>query len=362
MGADGVPPVPLVEHLAQPVGLAQPSVGAQDVADRNGAPEDRGGVMVHRVVGEGDEVVVPSEYLRPVRLLCAQRVVVQGGDGGLDLVTTGALFLCLRGQRRLKDEHAFGDLVGVPKSAVLSVQRDDAPLRVESRREAGVVEKHQGEQPTRLRLLCYQSELTGQPDRLASQVDPARMARRVDEIEHAQHDGEVAGLVQAAPRNGALCSADPLCHRRLRQVEGVGDLPGGEAADGAQGECHLRGGREVGVTAAEEQEEGVVALLGGGGQRLAVHHLLTAVTGGLAAAGVDEPSGRDGREPSVRVARRVLGPHPQRLQQRLLERVLSRVEVLAPPDHAPEYPRDEDAQRGLVQLARWLIDHSWSVA
>jgi hypothetical protein len=47
----------------------------------------------------------------------------------------------------------------------------------------------------------------------------------VDEIQHAQHDGELAGLVQAAPLQGSLGPADPLRHRGLRHVEGVGDLP-----------------------------------------------------------------------------------------------------------------------------------------
>ena len=65
MAADGVPAVPLAEHLAQPVGLAQPGGGAEDVAHRDRAPEYRGGVAAHRVVGEGDEVVVPGEDLRP---------------------------------------------------------------------------------------------------------------------------------------------------------------------------------------------------------------------------------------------------------------------------------------------------------
>jgi ketosteroid isomerase-like protein len=41
VAADGVPPVPLAEHLAQPVGLAQPRGGAEDVADRDRAPEHR---------------------------------------------------------------------------------------------------------------------------------------------------------------------------------------------------------------------------------------------------------------------------------------------------------------------------------
>src|SRR5512132_2893670 len=124
VAADGVPPVPLADHLAQPVGLPQPGGGAEDVADRDRSPEHRGGVLAHRVVGEGDEVVVPGEDLPPVGLLGACRVVVQGGNGGLDLVAAGAL----NGQRRLQDAHALGDLAGVPQAAVLSVERDDATL------------------------------------------------------------------------------------------------------------------------------------------------------------------------------------------------------------------------------------------
>ena len=220
-----------------------------------------------------------------------------------------------------------------------------------------MAEEHQREQPARLRFPGGEGELAGEPDRLAGQVHPARVAGRVDEVEHAQHDGEVAGLVQAAPPQGALGPADPLRHRRLRHVEGVGDLPGGEAADGAQGQRHLGGGCEVGVAAAEEQEEGVVALLGGGRPRLGVRRLLAAVAGGLAAAGVDEPPGRDRHQPRARVARRVPGPHPQRLEQRLLQRVLGGIEVLAPPDQAREHPRDEGAQRALVQPSRRLVDH-----
>jgi hypothetical protein len=41
------------------------------------AAEHRGRILAHRVVGEGDEVVVPGEDLRPVGLLGACRVVVQ---------------------------------------------------------------------------------------------------------------------------------------------------------------------------------------------------------------------------------------------------------------------------------------------
>ena len=62
-----------------------------------------------------------------------------------------------------------------------------------------MVEQHQREQPARLGFVGGEGELAGEPDRLAGQVHPARVAGRVDELEHAQHDREVAGLVQAAP-------------------------------------------------------------------------------------------------------------------------------------------------------------------
>jgi hypothetical protein len=40
---DGVPAVPAADDIAQPAGLAQPGGGTEDVADRDRAPEHRGG-------------------------------------------------------------------------------------------------------------------------------------------------------------------------------------------------------------------------------------------------------------------------------------------------------------------------------
>jgi hypothetical protein len=54
VGAHGVPPVPLADHLAQPVRLAQPGSGTEDVTDRDRTAQHDGGVLVHRVVGDGD--------------------------------------------------------------------------------------------------------------------------------------------------------------------------------------------------------------------------------------------------------------------------------------------------------------------
>ena len=59
--AHGVPPVPLADHLAQPVRLAQPGGVTEDMADRDRAAEHRGGVPAHGVLGQRDEVVVATE-------------------------------------------------------------------------------------------------------------------------------------------------------------------------------------------------------------------------------------------------------------------------------------------------------------
>ena len=86
-----------------------------------------------------------------------------------------------------------------------------------------MVEEHQREQPARLRFLGGEGELAGEPDRLAGEVragGSVSMPGRVDEVEHTQHDGEVAGLVEAASLQGPFGAADPLRHRRLGDEEG----------------------------------------------------------------------------------------------------------------------------------------------
>jgi hypothetical protein len=88
VAADGVPAVPLAEHVAQPAVSRSPAAAPRTWPTAT-ATEHRGRVLAHRVVGEGDDVV-PGEDLRPVGLLGACRVVVLGGDGGLDLAASGA--------------------------------------------------------------------------------------------------------------------------------------------------------------------------------------------------------------------------------------------------------------------------------
>jgi hypothetical protein len=47
VAADRMPAVAVADHVAQPVGLAQPGGGAEDVADRDGAAQHGGEILVH---------------------------------------------------------------------------------------------------------------------------------------------------------------------------------------------------------------------------------------------------------------------------------------------------------------------------
>jgi hypothetical protein len=306
---------------------------------------------------------------QPLTLLCVEGSIIHGpnGTGRFDVFEGRpkrdiVAALCGRAQYVLAMGScaSFGGIPAAPPNP-----SESTGLQYTNSQPGGLLDpewRSAGGLPVILGLRRGERELPGQPDRLAGQVHPggrASMSGRVDEVEHAQHDGEVAGPVQPAPAQRALGAADPLRHRRLGDVEGVGDLLGGEAADGAQGQRDLGSGGEVGVTAAEEQEQGVVALLRGGRRRqLRVRRLLAALPGGLAAAGVDEPPGRDRGQPRARVVRRVLGPDPERLQQRLLQRVLGGVEVLAAAHQARQHPRDEGAQGALVQPPHRPVDHA----
>lgn len=79
-------------------------------------------------------------------------------------------------------------------------------------------------------------ELAGEPDRLGGHVDVPGVALVEDQVEHAQHGGNVAGLVEPHAGDRALGPADALRHARFGRQVRLGDLAGGKPADGAQGE------------------------------------------------------------------------------------------------------------------------------
>ena len=89
---------------------------------------------------------------------------------------------------------------GVPPAAVLLGERHQPAVGGGAGRAAGVVEQHQGEQPRHLGVVDHGRELPGEPDRLGGEVDVAGVALVEDQVEHAQHGGDVAGSVEPHAR------------------------------------------------------------------------------------------------------------------------------------------------------------------
>ena len=86
-----------------------------------------------------------------------------------------------------------GDLVRVPQRPVLVLEQHQL-LAGEPRLAPRVMDLHKRQQPMYLRLVRHQrGEHTDQPDRLAGQVDAARVALVVDQVHDRQHRGQAVG-------------------------------------------------------------------------------------------------------------------------------------------------------------------------
>ncbi|EYR63204.1 hypothetical protein N866_02295 [Actinotalea ferrariae CF5-4] len=121
-----------------------------------------------------------------------------------------------------------------------------------------MVQEHEGEQATDLRVVDHGGELPGEPDGLRGQVDVAGVALVEHQVQDSQHRAHVARGVEAHAGDGALRAADALGHGRLGHEVRLGDLPGGQAADGAQRQGDRGRRRERRVGAQEVQVQGVV--------------------------------------------------------------------------------------------------------
>jgi len=243
---------------------------------------------------------------------------VQGGDGGLGLELTESVAT----QRCLQDVDALCDEPGVPAGSVLLGQGNQAAVAPGPRRAPSVVQQHQRQQPCDLLVIGHRRQLPGEPDCLGRQVDVAGVALVEDQVQNPQHRRQVAGLLEPHASDRAFGPADPLRHRRLRHEVGLGDLPGGQATDGAQREGHRgrRGQRRMG--AQEEELQRVVCGLGRSGRRLGLDPLLPAATRDLGAAGVEDlaPGNRD--QPALRVGGLPVRPGQRGLDECFLHGIL----------------------------------------
>ena len=209
---------------------------------------------------------------------------MQGGDRGLQLILAGAA----EPHRLFERPQPLRKLSAVPQGLVLIAERH-VPARVAAGGPAGVVQQHEREQSPHLGLAGHQlAEQPPEANRLAAQLTSGQLvagAGRIplveDEVHGAQYAAQPSGqlvigrhLVPDA-RGGDLVlrAGDSLPHRRLGDEERVGDLGGGQAAEGAQRQRDLRRRVERRVAAGEDQPEPVIedhGRLAGGGVFLLV--------------------------------------------------------------------------------------------
>ena len=110
------------------------------------------------------EKTVKRRDLRPVRVLGVGSFVVNGGDGGLELVGADRA----PGQRVREERDALGDLWLVPERSVLQRERDQLPSGARTRQTPRVGQQHEREQSGDLRVVRLQT------------TDDSRQAHRLE--------------------------------------------------------------------------------------------------------------------------------------------------------------------------------------
>jgi hypothetical protein len=274
---------------------------------------------------------------------------VERGDGRLGLVLAPPVL----GEGGLQDLDAFCDEAGVPPSPVLLGERDDPAVRSGAAAPASVMQQHQGQEPIDLGVTHRCRELPGQPDRLGSQVDLARVALVEHEVQHPHHRRGVPGTVEARSADDSLGSTDPLRHRGLGDEVGLGDLARREPAHCPERERDRRRRREVRVRAQEVEVQAVVRARHHAGRWLGVELDLPVPASGVRSRHVDERSPGHGDQPAGGIGGRLVLPGGERTDQRLLHGVLGRREVGS--------ATDEDAQHLGDELAELDVAHDQSV-
>ena len=225
-----------------------------------------------------------------------------------------------------------------------------------------VLQQHEREQARGLGFVGHQRpEDAGEPDRLVAEVGPNERTRRgrvtlvEDQVQDGEHTrqafGQELGRRHAVGDRGladlVLGADEALRHRGLGDQEGSGDLARGESAQGLQGERDARLHRQGRVAAGEDQPEPVVGDATHVGlvsserlERLQGAELRRLLAkGSLTPQPVDRSIARGRRDPRAGVVGDpAFGPHPHRLRERVLHRVLGQVEVAQDADHRRDRP------------------------
>ena len=263
--------------------------------------------------------------------------------------------------------HAFGDHRAVPEAPILILKKNQIPLSRGARRAPRFLQQHEREE-----ALCFRlgQELHQEPpdaDRFLRKLGARHrgsggggVALVEDEVDDAQHGVEPLGKLgpgrhfvrDARVADLGLRAHDALRDGRRRGEEGVRDLLGLQPADLAQGQRHLRVGRERRVAAGEDEAQAVVldglGIRGRFGDEIFNRFLVENIESALTPDGVDrlEAPGRD--QPRARVRRHALArPLLERGTEGFRQRFLGEVEVAQEPHQRGEYPARFRAVEGL---------------
>ena len=309
----------------------------------------------HRRGIELDEGLIQRGDLGPIRRGGIGGLVVEGRDGGLQLVRpdpTGR-------QDRLDERPALGDRGLVPAGPVLVLEQDEVAIGSHPRVPPCVVEEHECQQPGGLRLIGEQRDHGPcQPDRLGTQLAPdqriagrRRVALVVDQVEDLEHAVEALGeqverrhaIRDAGIVDLALGPDEPLGKRRLRDEEGPRDLRCREPAEGPERERDATVHRQCRMAAGEDQPQSVVHVVvrRPSAATFGLDRGKVRFDGGLArelvrlvpeppaaAQSIDRPIACGRRDPGARVVGYAAGrPYLERRDERLLDGFLGEIEV-----------------------------------
>ncbi len=227
---------------------------------RNGTVERH-----HRARSHVEQGVVEPDDLVPIGVGWVRSLGVDSGDRRLGLVLTRHP----PPQGPGEDLYALRHHGVIPQLALLFFEEDKAAVVCDPGAAPGVGQQHQGEQTTHLRLVGHQApEDAGQPNRFLAQIEPQKIvpgrshvAGGECQIEGRQHPVEPVGQLVGTgdpvrdPGRGdlALRPDQSLCHGRLVDQKGAGDLGGGQPAEQPEGERHPRLGVESRVAAGEDE-------------------------------------------------------------------------------------------------------------
>ena len=255
-----------------------------------------------------------------------------------------------RAQRALHPGATLGNLRAMPPAAILCVEQHQLALGRGARRAPRFSQQHQRQQALRLGFGQQLDQQPAKADGFVGEVGPRQrlavggeVALVENQVDHPQHAveprrqrrplGHFVGDARVADL--ALGAHDALRQCRCGSQEGAGDGLGGQAAHFAQGQRHLRLGRERRMAAGEDQPQAVV--LDAAGRLCRCLLLLRQPPGQLGERGiktrpltnaVDSPKTPGRHQPGARVVRHsVARPLRHGRDEGLLHRLLRQIEI-----------------------------------